>query len=198
MFIDARLDHRVAFGFSGGPEYNTLIVNLANGREQRNRQWLYPRHRYSAQYSNFLPEARDAVLAAYHACAGRLHAFRFRDHNDYIGTGEIQHPKPGTTEPLQLVKTYAFGGQETVRLIQAPVPGTFALYCDGAPVAGDLDYATGIFTPATAWPVGTYTADFEFDVWVRFDNDYNAFAIGDKSGGSFVASSDIDLLEVRR
>lgn len=41
---------------------------------------------------------------------------------------------------------------------------------------------------------GTPTWSGEFDVWVRFDSDYNAFTIGDIDAHS----ADIELVEVRR
>ena len=114
-FIDTRLSECVAYGFTGGPEWSTLIVDMDNGREQRNGQWLYPKHRYSAQYLNLSPDARDDVLAAFHAARGRLHCFRFKDWNDYTAVAEPLSPSIGTMTPLQLVKTYSLGAQSTAR-----------------------------------------------------------------------------------
>ena len=82
-YINTRLSECVAYGFSGGPEWSTMMVTLANGREQRNGQWLFPKHRYSAQYMNLDSDAQPVVLGAFHACRGRLHCFRFKDWNDY-------------------------------------------------------------------------------------------------------------------
>lgn len=192
-YIDTRLSTCVAYGFSGGPEYNTLLIPRLNGREQRNGQWLYPKHKYTAQYMNLPAAARDELLAAFHAARGKLHAFRFKDWNDYRAVAEPLSPSIGTSTPLQLVKTYMLGAQPTVRLIQAPVSGA-VVKKDGSPVAGALDTGTGLFTPTDPWGAGTYTWDGQFDVWVRFDSDYNAFAIGNWDAHT----ADIDLVEVRR
>jgi len=192
-YIDARLSDCVAYGFSGGPEYSTLIVPLDNGREQRNRRWLYPKNRYSAQYLNLSPEAQDEVLNAFHAAVGRLNAFRFKDWNDYKAEAEPLAPSIGTSTPIQLVKTYVMGSEATTRLIQAPVAGA-VIKRNGVAVTGTLDTTTGLFTPSAPWASGTYTWDGEFDVWVRFDSDYNAFSIGSHK----VHSTDIELIEVRR
>lgn len=183
-FINARLSECVAYGFAGGPEWSTLIVDMDNGREQRNGQWMYPKHRYSAQYLNLAPDARDDVLAAFHAAKGRLHCFRFKDWNDYAGTAQ---PFVNIGGEWRMAKQYALGAQTSNRLIQAPVSGTVTL--SGGSLV-NLDYATGIYDgDATGL---TWTG--EFDVWVRFDSDYNAFAIGNWNAHT----SDIELVEVRR
>jgi uncharacterized protein (TIGR02217 family) len=198
-YIDARLSDLVAFGFSGGPEWSTRIVQLENGQEQRNGQWLYPRHRYSAQYLNFLEAARDEILAAFYAARGKLHSFRFKDWNGYEARGQRIYPAVGTTTSVQLIKTYELGQMSAVRKIQAPVAETVTVYDNLAnPVAGTLDASLGLFTPSSAWGSGPYTWTGEFDVWVRFDNDFNAFTIGNKSGDQYVATADIELVEVRR
>jgi len=190
-FIDARLSTCVALGFSGGPGWSTLIVDLDNGREQRNAQWLYPKHRFNAEYLNFAETERMEILQAFHACRGQLHAFRFKDHNDYKADGESLSPAIGTSTPVQLTKTYAFGSQTAVRLITAPVAAI--VRNAGVSVAGSLAVNTGLFTPSSPWAAGTYTWDGTFDVWVRFASDYNAFTVGNKDA----ATADVELIEVR-
>lgn len=193
-YINTRLDDRVAYGFTGGPEWSTQVVMLDNGREQRNAQWLYPRHRYSAEYRNLAPERRQQVLAAFYAARGQAYPFRFKDWNDYTASNEPIAPAIGTSTPVQLVKTYAFGGQASTRLIQAPVAGTVTVFRNGTPVSGTLDDETGLFAPDSAWTAGTYTWSGQFDVWVRFASDYNAFSLENVG----VGSAAIELIEVRR
>ena len=192
-FIDVRLDECVAYGFTGGPEWSTQIVPLDNGREVRNAQWLYPRHRYTAQYMNLRPPAQRVILAAFHACRGQLHAFRFKDHNDYQLIDEPIGIAAGGTEPVQLVKSYEFGAESAVRLIQAPTDD-MVVKVDGTPIDGTFD-GQGRFTPADEWPSdGAITASGTFDVWVRFASDYNAFTIGSWQAHT----ADVELVEVRR
>lgn len=193
-FVNARINECMAYGFTGGPEWSTLIIPMDNGREQRNGQWLYPRSRFSADYQNLGRDDQQTVLQFFHAMRGRLHCFRLKDWNDYQAINELQAPAIGTTNPMQLVKSYAVGSQVTTRIIQAPVSGTATLLRDGTPVAGTFDYETGLFTPDAEWLAGTYTASFEFDIWVRFDSDFNAFSIGSINAHSAA----IDVIEVRR
>lgn len=194
-YINVRLDECMGYGFSGGGEYKTTVTYMDNGREQRNADWQYPRHRYSIQYNNISTARRDAVVAAIHACRGQLHALRMKDWNDYTATNEVIAPVAGTTTPVQLIKTYTIGGEDTARLIQAPVAGTVTVYRNGIAVAGTLDAATGLFTPDANWEAtGTFTWTGEFDVWVRFASDYNPFAISNLD----THTADIELVEVRR
>lgn len=197
-YVNTRLSDCVAHGFSGGPEWSTLVVPMDNGREQRNGQWLYPKHRYSAQYMNFDLPDQQAVLAAFHAMRGQLHVFRFKDWNDYTAESEngdwlpLLAPQIGTMTPAQLLKNYSMGAQTTTRLIQAPVAGAVPLR-NGSPVAGTLDTATGLFTPSSNWLAGTYTWAGEHDVWVRFASDFNSFTNANRAH-----TADIELVEVRR
>lgn len=195
-FINERLSECVSYGFSGGPEWNTQVVQLDNGREVRNAQWLYPRHRYSAAYSNFIEQARHELLGAFHSARGRLLAFRFRDWNDFEAVNAPLATVSGTATPVQLTKTYRMGLAESVRLIQAVDVAT-VYNASGEAVEGTLDAQTGIFTPSSAWGDGQHTWSGVFDVWVRFDSDYNAFEITGRSGGQIAASSRIELVEVK-
>lgn len=190
MKINARLGACVAYGFTGGPEWNTLEIPMDNGGVQRNGNWMYPRHRYSAQFQNLKPEAKDEILSAIMVCRGKLNSFLFQDHNDYKLEAAPQAPSIGTATPLQLFKTYTFGGQILSRRITAPRPGT-VISRDGTPVTGTWDYLTGKFTPSSNWLAGVYTADGEFDVWCNFAADYNAFTIGNWQAHT----ADIEIVE---
>ena len=192
-FIDVRLAEEVAYGFSGGPTWSTLLIQMQNGEEVRNAQWLYPKQQYSANYENVPKEMQVEILKAFHACKGRFHVFRFKDWNDYVATLEPIYPVQGTRTPVQLIKSYTLGTETSTRLIQAVVS------CDvfnssGVKVQGVIDLTTGKFTPTANWGTDTFSWSGEFDVWVRFDNDYNAFTIGAWESHS----ANVDLIEVRR
>lgn len=194
-YINERLPTCVAYGFTGGPEWSTLVIDLDNGREQRNGQWLYPKHKYAAQYMNFDHVQRQEVYNAFQAMRGRLHCFRFKDHGDFEAVNQLQGPNIGTDDPMQLIRTYQFGSESCTRLIQAPVNGTVTMTKDGSPfTAFTVDDETGLITPDAPWGAGVYLASFQFDVWVRFNSDYNAFTIGNLDAHT----ADIELIEVRR
>lgn len=194
-FIDQRMSVRVASGFIGGPEWNTNVQRLASGRESRNKEWLYPKHHYTANVGAFTQADREELRSMFYVCAGQWGAFRFRDLVDYVAAGEFLPVVVGTKTPVQLIKTYTFGGQHAARPIQAPVAGSVAVMdSDGVTaIAGTLDHLTGLFTPTDNWPSASATWSGQFDVWVRFVSDYGAFtAIRPE-----LLTADIELLEVR-
>lgn len=177
-FINVVLDDQVAYGFEGGPEYSTGETDLENGLQIRDAAWRFPRHRYNASFKNVQEDARDYLIAAFHACRGKLHSFKFKDWNDYTAEEEPLLVVAGQT-PVQLYKVYQFGPAYSVRVIQAINAETFVLTDNtGAAVSGSLDANTGIFTPTAAWDMTkTYKWSGEFYVWVHFTDDYNAMTI---------------------
>lgn len=82
-FHEIRFPLRLALGTTGGPVRRTDIVNLSNGRENRNARWRDSRRSYDA--GSGIKSVADlyAVLAFFEACGGRLHGFRFRDPLDW-------------------------------------------------------------------------------------------------------------------
>lgn len=172
--INERIDDCVSLAFTAGPRYQTDSVRLDNGGEVRNRRWQYPLQEYSASFENVGRDVMQEILRFQHAAAGSWLDFRFKDWSDYEATLEPLSPEIGTTEPVQLVKTYTAGAHSSQRIIQAVVSAT--IYADGSPVAGTLDTELGTFTPSAPWAAATYSWSGEFDVWVHFTEDYNPFS----------------------
>jgi len=173
--IETRLSTRVEQGFTAIPMRSTQVTAMKNGQERRNARWASARRRYTGRYGSWTRAMRDELLAAIMATDGQTYAFLFKDWSDYSVTGQALTLPTGTT-PVQLVKTYAFGSRTHTRTITRPRAPTVVVYEDAGsgPVAkaGTVDATTGLFTPDTSWNVGTtITADFEFDVPVRFASD---------------------------
>jgi len=191
-----RLLDRVNQGFSGGPQFNTLIVPLKNSHENRNADWSMPQHVYTADYALLDPRDRNAVLEAFWVMRGQTHTCQYKDWNDFkivnqsLGTGD------GTATPRQLVKTYTFGAGSLTRTITLPVADTLQVTANGSPLAVTVDPTNGLITPVSTWPSGQAiaVAYCEFDVKVRFGADHYPFT--QHSEG--VASCTVDLREVPR
>lgn len=176
-FIDTRLSPRVAYGFTGGPEWKTLVVPMMSGRNRRRAEWSMPHHRYTADYTLLDPVAQNEVLEAFIVCRAQLHSFRFKDWNDFVATDQAMAVGDGTSTPRFLTKTYTFGGQNYVRTITLPVVATIEIIANGTtPVPVTFDANTGKVTPVSVWPNGaSLKASFEFDVRVRFGADFVPF-----------------------
>lgn len=171
-FIETRLSDRVSLGFKAKPYYNTLVVQMDNGKEARNAQWTRAKREYTASFTNWTRAMFDLLLDCFHAVEGSAYAFRFKDWTDYIVENGAHGLAPAGSTPLQLVKVYTFGAKTKTRTIKKPVAGTLTVFENGTPKAGTLDTTTGLFTPTLAWTGGaTITASFEFDVPVRFTSD---------------------------
>ena len=185
-FHEVRFPLRLALGVSGGPVRRTDIVNLSNGRENRNQRWRNSRRSYDAGSGVKSIDDLYAVLEFFEARGGQLYGFRFRDPVDWkscapgravsatdqaIGTGD------GTTATFQLIKTYGDAGGSWRRRIVKPVAGSVVIAVGGEvkPLSAyRIDTATGIvtFTAGQVPPAGApVTSGYEFDVPVRFDTD---------------------------
>jgi uncharacterized protein (TIGR02217 family) len=103
----------------------------------------------------------------------------------------------GSNRTFQLIKRYASGGEIETRIIAKPVSGTVKIYRDGvqAVTGWTVNSATGLVTFTTAPASGVQvTADFDFDVPVRFDSDQMDITIETYQLGSW---GQIQVLEIR-
>jgi len=75
-FHEVRFPLRLALGVSGGPVRRTDIVNLSNGRENRNQRWRNARRAYDAGSGIRSVTDLYEVLAFFEARRGELYGFR--------------------------------------------------------------------------------------------------------------------------
>jgi uncharacterized protein (TIGR02217 family) len=173
-FHNVRFPLDVALGARGGPERATDIVTLTSGREERNSRWAQSRRRYNAGYGVKSRADMQAVLAFFEERRGRFHAFRWRDALDHSSNGpQALGIGDGAAVVFQLSKTYGASFDPYVRPITKPVAETVIVTVDGgATTAFAVGETNGIVTfddpPAEG---AVLTAEFEFDVPVRFDTD---------------------------
>ena len=88
-FDEVRFPENIDFGFTGGPEYNTDIIELFSGFEQRNQNWQTPRMKFNATHAIKSGTQIATLIAFFRARKGRANGFRFRDWIDYSVTGQI-------------------------------------------------------------------------------------------------------------
>lgn len=169
----------IIYGTSGGPVFNTDIVEVNSGSEFRNANWLYAKGRWDYGERKILEPELVAIRNFFRARKGSAQGFRFKDWADYkdetygiLGLTGLATGGPG---PFQLVKKYVSGSETDYRLITKPVAGTVTLYDNGAlidPANYTLNTTTGVVT-FTVSPVASHVLTWkgEFDVPVRFDTD---------------------------
>ncbi len=179
-FHEIRFPDDIAYGASGGPEFATTIVTMASGFEQRNINWQAARGRWDVASGLKNQTQLDTLLAFFRGRKGRAHGFRFKDWSDFRATGQLIGTGDGTNKTFQLVKNYTSGAGSESRIIKKPVSGTTKIYLNGVQLTSgwSISSSTGIVTINTAPSNGVpVTADFEFDVPVRFDTDRMAVTI---------------------
>lgn len=192
MFIDYRIDDCVAPGFSGGPSWNTTIVNNEGGFESRIQNWSMPHYQYTADYSVLEADQQNEIRDAFIAARGRRDSFRFKDHGDYQAVDQSLGTGNGTSTPRQLVKFYTFGPTTFTRNILLPIPSSLVVTANGTPIAVTVNDETGMVTPTSPWPNGQILlASYEFDVRVRFGSDFYPFTMPQRN----LAQVSVDLVE---
>lgn len=178
-FTEERLELGYDYGCVGGPSFSTEIVSTGASVEQRNARTWQPKGRWQLGSRTLLDSDYDSIkeveyLRQFHAARkGSKQGFRFKDWSDYRATDVQIGITDGSTKQFQLVKVYSVGSEYHVRPILKPVAGTVEVYIDGGKITiFSVDSETGIVTLNSTFSSGrTITADFEFDVPVRFEAD---------------------------
>jgi uncharacterized protein (TIGR02217 family) len=161
-----RFPDMLALGLTVGPSFNTRIVSLANGKEQRNQRWSQVRWFADAASAVRTMTDFQTLEDFFYAVGGRTHSFRVKDYADYLVTTANGHLQPllngqptGTTgygaglATYQLIRRYTVGAFSHDRRIVKPVSGQVALFRGGNPVTigagvgqAAINYTTGVIT----------------------------------------------------
>jgi uncharacterized protein (TIGR02217 family) len=196
-FADVQFPPDISYGSTGGPEYATDVVISTSGYEQRNVTWSQARARYNVAKGVKTKDQLATLIAFFRARKGRAYGFRFKDWTDYVGTAEPIGAGDASSTQFQLAKRYSNGGVSETRSITKPVSGTVRIYKDAVLQTSGVSVSasTGVVTFTSAPADGVaITADFEFDVPVRFDTDRLAASLDSYGTHSW---QDIPLIEVR-
>lgn len=179
-FHEIQFPNDIAYGATGGPEFATSVVATASGFEQRNINWSAARGRWDVASGLKKQTQLDTLIAFFRARKGRAYGFRFKDWTDFKATAQALGSGNGTIKTFQLIRTYLSGGNTDVRMITKPVAGTVKVYLAGVQQNSgwSVNTTTGVITFTNAPGNGvSVSADYEFDVPVRFDTDRMAVTI---------------------
>lgn len=191
-YLDTYIEECPAYGWQGGGEFKTTIVEMASGAERRNAEWQNVRHRYQMSFLNITKAAYRNIKQLHLVCRGRLHCFKFRDQLDYQADNEAFGVGNGSQTQWQLIKQSLIDGVSYQREVYVIEPGA-TIFVNGVATAAIIDQDRGIVTFGVAPANGTaLTWSGTFAVWVRFDQDYLPFSLDnpDATNGS------VDLIEM--
>ncbi len=146
-----RFPANISYGAVGGPGYNTDVVILNSGFEQRQQNWEVARAKYDVSHGVKSQADHDVLISFFRSVKGRANGFRFKDWADYQVTqanGKLGEGVGDGTGVLQLNKYYAAGSLYEYRAIKKPVSA--ALYKNGSLLTitthYTIDLTTGIVT----------------------------------------------------
>ena len=164
------LPKSISYGSSGGPSYNTAVIETHGGAEQRIARWSLPRHKYDAAYG--IKSVQDLALlkAFFIARRGAEFGFRYFDWFDFSSASDgVSAPTfldqvigegDGSTTTFQLRKGYTSGGTTVYRKITLPATGSF--------LDDEYDYEVVVaidgVEQTTGWTVSSSTGIITFDV----------------------------------
>lgn len=190
---DVLFPTNLSVGSSFGPGFDTSIIELKSGAEERISRWGGAgKRRFDLAYGIRKPADLYTVQQFVIARVGAANTWRLKDWSDYATspTGTTHLPGDaavtnsdvligsgdGATTQFQLYKTYTSGSQSVNRAIELPVASSVVVAVDGVAQTQGVDYTvnetTGIVLFSTA-PANTLdvTAGFEFECKARFGKD---------------------------
>lgn len=193
-FDDVRLPEDIERGTVGGPNYQTSVIPLINGREQRNQEWQYPLDTYDIGYGIQSRAAMEAVYSFFHARGGMARGFRFRNWLDYVVTEMPVGTVLGNPLQRQLVRTYDDGVNSQLRIVTHPVESTLRVFVNMV-LTEDYTLGDGGVITFDTDPGNNVLASFEFDVPCRFDTDTLAVKLNTYREGTIPS---IQIIELRQ
>ena len=169
MFIETRMPDDMAYGFSGGPVWRTLVTQLRNRHERRNIQSSRPQHQFRGSFDRRDAAVVAALLDLHNATYGAAIGFRFKNWLDYQATAQPLPAGTGASQTVQLEKVYQFGAQYVPVPIRKPNSDVI-ITADNTPISATIDTATGMATYTA--PLGSVVRwSGTFDLPVRFATD---------------------------
>lgn len=176
-YIDTFIPACGGYGWQGGPEFKTLIVEMRNGWERRNAEIANARHSFNIPYNNISPEDYAAIKQLHLIARGRLHNFKFIDELDSEADNEPFATGNGVQTVFQLRKLSAIDGVSYSRNVYVPLSGV-VITNNGSVAAPTIDYDRGLVTFSSAPANGNVLRwTGRFALWVRFNQDDLPFSI---------------------
>lgn len=185
---EVRLPEDIERGASVGPMFSTSIVALSSGKEDANQDWKEDLIIADIAYGLMPDEGTSAediengfkrILDFFLLRRGRHRGFLFRNPLDSVGKAEPIVAFPNVARTFQLSKTWRDAVTSYTKRITRPVNASIVLMKDGvvipqaggAGVPGWSHVGQGKIVFAADVPAGTYTANYTYDVPMRFETD---------------------------
>lgn len=207
-YIRAYIPACESFGWNGGPQFKTRIVEMSNGRERRNADQAQPRHNFILPFANIDPKKYAGIKQTHLLMRGMLHNFLYQDRLDFEAVNELFAVAEAGQDEFQLSKLSAQDGvsyQRNIYALYVPaarhsaesIEATPQITVDGVAAIGwTFDHDRGLAFPPAPMAGGEILRwSGQFSVWVRFNQDSLPFSIDNKSAEGFAINGQVELME---
>lgn len=177
MFYNAKFPENMSIFFEKSINFNTEINKTKNFTEQRITLNNDCYNTYTLNYNNLTHYNLEEIVSFFNIVKGRYSTFRFKDWSDYKVINQLIDSYNGLNN-FQLKKTYSINLLDNTQVfytknITKPVKDKVKIYINSIETTNfTMDYNTGIFNiNNTLSENDIISADFEFDINVRFFSD---------------------------
>lgn len=197
------------YGWEGGPEFKTQVIQMTNKSEKRGAEWSQSRFFASLPFVNVSQYLYGSILEMFEDRMGMWGCFLYKNPLDHTAEGVVFGAGNGADSSFQLSSRTEVGGRSRLKNVYAiyepspdlsgdAVPSVVSIYVDGAEDASvSVDHDTGIVTFASPPPSGSVlTWDGAFSHWVRFNNDRLPFSVDSMSASGLITNGSVDIIEV--
>lgn len=185
-----RFPEAVSYGFAGGPGWNTEVVELDDGDEQRNQLWSRSLREYEAAHGLKTQAQLDELYSLFELSEGQTHGFRLKDWTDFAATylqgrlgAVLALTAAGTglgVPQYHLFKRRSWGAVNKDRLCCKIVAASYTIY---------RNYPTPVTEGAAA---GNFSLDIDTGIVTFVANDSEAIT-GHTPGASHVFTTAADM-----
>ena len=193
FFSEVRFPDDISYGAVGGPQFSTDVIITKNGYEKRNVNWSSARIKYNVSHGVKTKTQLSRLISFFRERKGKAYGFRFKDWSDHKSTDQKIGIGDGTTNKLQLIKTYS----NCIRTINKPVKDTIKIFFNSEELTKgyNVDHRTGLISFDNPPPINVViTATFEFDIPARFDTDTLSASIDNLNTYSW---QNIPIIEIK-
>lgn len=166
-----RFPENIAFGSESIIEFSTTVITSKNGSEQRNINWKSNKMKFNILSGVKSKDDLNIIASFFRHTKGRAYSFRFKDWSDFEAKNQLLGWGDGEKTEFSLIKEYVVDGIVIYRTITKPILSTLKIYFNENKVENfEFKDSKVVFDQPVENNV-KITADFEFDVQVRFDSD---------------------------
>jgi len=174
------INEKFALGLTFGPRFQTTVIQLAGGYEDRNQDWELALWQYDCEFKGRSLTEMRAFMAHVLGRRGAAYSFPLKDPIDNVLTDQNIGTGDGTTATFQIRKTYADTDRPYYRPIS--IPYNLVVKVNGVTKTLTADYtvSNGLITfgggdiPGAAQAV---TVSCDYYIKVRYADDFNPITI---------------------